>query len=99
MKKRILLCLVVVLMSCLTAAAQDAKMQPLTFWYEYTVNPGKDAPFTTDRRIAHRWFFQSSLLTFGCANRITTIAARSVQPMSKTREVRYTTALVRCGRL
>jgi len=45
MKKRILLCLAVVLMSCLTIAAQDAKMQPLTFWYEYTVNPGKDAQF------------------------------------------------------
>jgi hypothetical protein len=45
MKKKLLLCLVVVLLSCLTAAAQDAKMQPLTFWYEYTVNPGKDAQF------------------------------------------------------
>ena len=45
MKKRILLCLAVVLMSCLTAAAQAAKMQPLTFWYEYTVNPGKEAQF------------------------------------------------------
>jgi len=45
MKKRILLCLAVLLMSCLTAAAQEAKMQPLTFWYEYTVNPGKEAQF------------------------------------------------------
>jgi hypothetical protein len=45
MKKRILLCLAVVLMMCLTAAAEDAKMQPLTFWYEYAVNPGKDAQF------------------------------------------------------
>ena len=45
MKKKLLLCLAVVLMSCLTAAAQDAKMQPLTFWYEYTVNPGKEAQF------------------------------------------------------
>ncbi|HUI51445.1 MAG TPA: hypothetical protein VLX60_06660 [Terriglobales bacterium] len=45
MKKKIFLCLAVVLISCLTAAAQDAKMQPLTFWYEYTVNPGKDAQF------------------------------------------------------
>lgn len=45
MRKKILLCLVVVLMSCLTASAQDAKMQPLTFWYEYTVNPGKEAQF------------------------------------------------------
>jgi hypothetical protein len=45
MKKRILLCLAVVLMSCLSAAAQEAKMQPLRFWYEYTVNPGKEAQF------------------------------------------------------
>ena len=45
MKKRILLCLAVVFMSCLTAAAQDAKMQPLTFWYEYAVNPGKESQF------------------------------------------------------
>jgi len=45
MKKKLLLCLAVVLMSCLTAVAQDAKMQPLTFWYEYVVNPGKDAQF------------------------------------------------------
>src|SRR5215472_15782323 len=45
MKKKILLCLAVVLISCLTAAAQDAKMQPLTFWYEYTINPGKEAQF------------------------------------------------------
>ncbi len=45
MKKRILLCLAVVLMCCITTVAQDAKMQPLTFWYEYTVNPGKEAQF------------------------------------------------------
>src|SRR5271170_5839801 len=45
MKKRLLLCLAVILMSCLTAVAQDAKMQPLTFWYEYTVTPGKEAQF------------------------------------------------------
>jgi len=45
MKKRILLCLAVVLMCCITTVAQDAKMQPLTFWYEYAVNPGKEAQF------------------------------------------------------
>lgn len=45
MKKKLLLCLLVVLLSCITAAAQDAKMQPLTFWYEYTVNPGKEDQF------------------------------------------------------
>jgi hypothetical protein len=45
MKKRILLCFVVVLLSCISAAAQQASMQPLTFWYEYTVNPGKEDQF------------------------------------------------------
>jgi hypothetical protein len=45
MKKKMVLCLLVVLISCLTAAAQDAKMQPLTFWYEYVVNPGKESQF------------------------------------------------------
>jgi hypothetical protein len=45
MKKKLLLCLAVVLMLCMTTVAQDAKMQPLTFWYEYTVNPGKEAQF------------------------------------------------------
>jgi len=45
LRTKILLCLAVVLMSGLTAVAQDAKMQPLTFWYEYTINPGKEAQF------------------------------------------------------
>jgi hypothetical protein len=45
MKRRILICLVVVLLSCISAAAQQAQMQPLTFWYEYTVNPGKEDQF------------------------------------------------------
>ncbi len=45
MKRKLLLCLALVLVSCLTVVAQEAKMQPLTFWYEYTVNPGKEAQF------------------------------------------------------
>ena len=45
MKKKLVLCLIVVLASCLTAAAQEAKPQPLTFWYEYMINPGKEAQF------------------------------------------------------
>jgi len=45
MKKKLVSCLIVVLASCLTAAAQEAKPQPLTFWYEYAVNPGKEAQF------------------------------------------------------
>jgi hypothetical protein len=47
MKKRLILCLFVVLLSCISNAAQQAQpqMQPLTFWYEYTVNPGKEDDF------------------------------------------------------
>jgi len=45
MKMRVLLCFALMLLSCFPAAAQQAPMQPLTFWYEYTVNPGKDEQF------------------------------------------------------
>jgi len=45
MKKRLLLCFVLVLLSCVTATAQQAPMQPLTFWYEYTINAGKEDQF------------------------------------------------------
>ena len=47
MKKRLILCLFAVLLSCISSAAQQAQpqMQPLTFWYEYTVTPGKEDEF------------------------------------------------------
>lgn len=45
MKKRLLVCGLAMLLSCVVSAAQQAKMEPLTFWYEYTVNPGKEADF------------------------------------------------------
>lgn len=45
MRMRMLLCLSVLLMSCVSISAQQAQMQPLTFWYEYTVNPGKEDEF------------------------------------------------------
>lgn len=45
MSKRVLLCLLLVLCSCFTAAAQQVQPQPLTFWYVYTVNPGREADF------------------------------------------------------
>lgn len=49
MTKRILILLTLVLVYCLSAAAQQAPPQPqgLTFWYEYTVNPGKEEEFMT----------------------------------------------------
>ncbi|HVM74446.1 MAG TPA: hypothetical protein VMT75_02315 [Candidatus Saccharimonadales bacterium] len=45
MKTRVLLCFALVLLSCASAWAQQAPTQPLTFWYEYTVNPGKEDQF------------------------------------------------------
>src|SRR5260370_25834189 len=47
MKKRLILCLFAVLLSCISSSAQQAQpqMQPLTFWYKYTVNPGKEDDF------------------------------------------------------
>ena len=44
MTKRVFFCALLMLMSCFTAAAQQAQ-QPLTFWYEYHVNPGKEEEF------------------------------------------------------
>ena len=45
MKTRVLLCFALMLLSCIAVAAQQAPPQPLTFWYEYTVNPGKEDQF------------------------------------------------------
>jgi len=45
MKKQMLFCALAMLMCCFTAAAQQAQQQPLTFWYEYHVNPGKEDEF------------------------------------------------------
>jgi hypothetical protein len=47
MRKRLFLCLVAMLLCSISAFAQQsqAPMQPLTFWYEYTVNPGREDDF------------------------------------------------------
>jgi hypothetical protein len=46
MKRRVFFCALLMLMSCFTVAAQQAPApQPLTFWFEYHVNPGKEAEF------------------------------------------------------
>jgi hypothetical protein len=47
MKKQVFLCALLTLMSCFTVAAQQTQQaqQPLTFWYEYHVNPGKEGEF------------------------------------------------------
>jgi len=35
------------LLSCISCVAQQARpqVQPLTFWYDYTINPGKEDEF------------------------------------------------------
>jgi len=47
MKKRLLFCFIAILLSCISAVAQQSQqqMQPLTFWYGYNVNPGKEDEF------------------------------------------------------
>ncbi len=45
MKKRVFFCALLMLMSCFTVAAQQQPQQPLTFWYEYHVTPGKEDEF------------------------------------------------------
>jgi len=45
MFRRLFLALAVLLVSGGSAAAQQAKPEPLTFWYDYTVRPGRDADF------------------------------------------------------
>jgi len=51
MKKLLFLCLFAMLLTCTSVVAQQSQpsaqsqMQPLTFWYGYTVNPGKEDEF------------------------------------------------------
>jgi hypothetical protein len=47
MKTRLFSCLFVIMLSCISSFAQQSQpqTQPLTFWYEYTVNPGKEEEF------------------------------------------------------
>lgn len=45
MKKRLFFCLLAILLSCISSAAQQAQPQPLTFWYVYTIQPGKEDEF------------------------------------------------------
>lgn len=45
MRKRLFFCVLAVLLCSIRGMAQQPQIQPLTFWYEYTVNPGKEAQF------------------------------------------------------
>ncbi len=45
MKKQLFFCLLAVLFTCISSAAQQAQPQPLTFWSVYTINSGKEDEF------------------------------------------------------
>lgn len=47
MKLRLFLCLFGMLLACISCVAQQTQppVQPLTFWYDYTINPGKEDEF------------------------------------------------------
>jgi hypothetical protein len=47
MKTRLFLCLFAMLLSCISSSAQQSQpqIQPLTFWYGYTISPGKEDEF------------------------------------------------------
>jgi hypothetical protein len=45
MRKRLLICALAILLCSVGTLAQQAPVQPMTFWYEYTVNQGKEAEF------------------------------------------------------
>ncbi len=45
MRKRLFLCVLGILLCSISVSAQQAQVQPMTFWYEYTVNAGKEAEF------------------------------------------------------
>jgi hypothetical protein len=45
MRKRLFFCVLAILLCSIRAMAQQPQIQPLTFWYEYTVNTGKEAQF------------------------------------------------------
>lgn len=45
MRKRLFFCVLAILLCSIRSMAQQTPMQPLTFWYEYTVTPGKEAQF------------------------------------------------------
>ncbi|HEY2119565.1 MAG TPA: hypothetical protein VGH37_10310 [Candidatus Acidoferrum sp.] len=45
MRKRLFYCVLAILLCSIRSFAQQPQMQPLTFWYDYTVNAGKEDQF------------------------------------------------------
>jgi hypothetical protein len=75
MKKRLFLCLFVMLLSSISLVAQQSQppMQPLTFWYGYAVNPGKEDEFldlvkTVGQPVRDKLMADGVILAWGVQN-------------------------------
>jgi hypothetical protein len=82
MTKKVLLCLVVCLASAISLFAQNAPMQPLTFWYEYSVNPGKEAQFmelvkTVGQPVRDKLLAEGVVLAWGVATPLLRVPGRT----------------------
>jgi hypothetical protein len=45
MRKRLVFCVLAIFLCSIRSVAQQPQLQPLTFWYDYTVNQGKEDQF------------------------------------------------------
>jgi hypothetical protein len=90
MKKRVFFCALWMLMACFTVAAQQAP-QPLTFWYEYHVNPGKEDEFlnlvkTVGQPVRDKLMAEGVVLAWGVESPLLRV------PENATHEIWYTVA-------
>jgi hypothetical protein len=90
MKKRVFFCALWMLMACFTVAAQQAP-QPLTFWYEYHVNPGKEDEFlnlvkTVGQPVRDKLMAEGVVLAWGVESPLLRV------PESATHMIWYTVA-------
>jgi hypothetical protein len=90
MKKQIFFCALLMLMSCFTVVAQQAP-QPLTFWYEYHVNPGKEDEFlnlvkTVGQPVRDKLMAEGVVLAWGVESPLLRV------PESATHMIWYTVA-------
>ena len=87
---RVFFCALLMLISCFAAAAQQAQ-QPLTFWYEYHVNPGKEDEFlnlvkTVGQPVRDKLMADGVVLAWGVESPLLRV------PENATHEIWYTVA-------
>jgi hypothetical protein len=90
MRKRVFFCALWMWMACFTVAAQQAP-QPLTFWYEYHVNPGKEDEFlnlvkTVGQPVRDKLMAEGVVLAWGVESPLLRV------PENATHEIWYTVA-------